>query len=67
MLYSIGRTNPNNTKVIVYDAWSKLAASGNTIKQGGYENTEYYSNVEKVEFGNIDNIHAVRYSYKKTS
>lgn len=38
----------------------------NRLKQGGYENTETYKNIKSVEFGGIDNIHAVRQAYKNT-
>lgn len=64
MIKSIGRTNPNTSDIVVYDARSKIVAMANRLKSGGYENIETYKNIKSVEFGSIDNIHAVRQAYK---
>lgn len=64
MLFEIYKTNPNAKKVLVIDARSQMAAFGNKAKGGGFEQEQHYVNC-KVEFWGIDNIHAVRDSYKK--
>lgn len=64
MLKEIGNTNRKNRMVNIIDARSKMAAYGNSAKGGGYENDKFYTNC-KVEFGEIDNIHAVRTAYAK--
>jgi hypothetical protein len=45
-------------KLIVIDARSKLAAAGNILKGGGYENEDLYANV-KIKFMDIGNIHGI--------
>ena len=66
MLLKIGQTNPNTDEVVIYDARSKINAMANKVKKGGYENTKKsYTNCS-IQFCNIDNIHKVRQSYKKT-
>jgi rhodanese-related sulfurtransferase len=64
MLFEIGSTNPNQKKVLVVDARSKMAAYGNKAKGGGFEIDQYYSNC-KLVYGCIENIHSVRDAYKK--
>ena len=65
MLFKIGVTNPTCNNVVIFDARSKINATANKIKKGGYENCEkYYTNC-KLYFCGIDNIHAVRDAYKK--
>jgi hypothetical protein len=64
MLRDIGSTNPLDSDIKVLDARSYISASANRLKQGGYENEEYYTNC-KVIFGGIDNIHKVRDAFNK--
>ena len=64
MLYEIWVTSPKQLKVYVVDARSSYAAYGNRAKGGGVEHEQYYTSCQ-IEFGNIDNIHAVREAYKK--
>ncbi len=57
----------NVTKEInchVYDCRPFTYAYGNRINGGGFENSNTYKNCN-VSFLSIDNIHAVRESYKK--
>ena len=66
MLLKMGETNPYTNEVVIYDARSKINAMANKVKKGGYENTKKsYTNCT-IKFCNIDNIHKVRQSYKKT-
>lgn len=46
MLYKIGACNPNGTnRLAIYDARSKLSATANKVKKGGYENVDkFYTN-----------------------
>ena len=48
----------------IYDARPYNYAYGNKINGGGFENPAFYKNCE-IFFLEIDNIHAVRDSYKK--
>ena len=53
-------------RVVIYDARGQLAAMGNKLKGGGYENMDNYSNCT-LKFADIENIHAVRdYAEKYT-
>jgi hypothetical protein len=54
-------------RVVIYDARGKVAAMGNMLKGGGYENMDHYSNCI-LKFADIENIHAVReYTEKYTN
>jgi myotubularin-related protein 1/2 len=46
-------------RVVIVDARGQLAAMGNRIKGGGYENMDHYPNC-KLMFADIENIHSVR-------
>ena len=75
MIKAIAETNrssiPNNQKgVHIYDARSLLAAEANRLKGGGYENCINYADesvleMAKLEFLDIDNIHAVSKTFGK--
>lgn len=58
------KVNPNWKELInIYDARSELAAKGNKVKSGGYENPDYYKCA--IIFNDVPNIHAVRSSFEK--
>lgn len=48
--------------VSIHDARNYIAASGNKLKSGGFENENYYTNC-RVYFNDIPNIHNVRTSF----
>lgn len=48
----------DNCRLIVIDARAKMAAQGNMLKGGGYENTERYDYVA-LKFMDIGNIHGI--------
>lgn len=50
--------------VKIFDARPYLNAMANKVHGKGYENTSHYKNAE-ISFMDIENIHAVRDSYKK--
>jgi len=56
----------SNALIHIFDARSKIAAIGNKFVGSGYENTADYP-FAYIEFGSIDNIHAVRESYIKVN
>ncbi|MCQ2821016.1 MAG: hypothetical protein MJ252_27475 [archaeon] len=65
LLNFIGSLSTNkDTKLIIYDARPFLAAMGNRVKGGGYEDTEGLNNA-KIIFCEIGNIHDVRGSLNK--
>jgi Myotubularin-like phosphatase domain len=67
LLKLIGRINSERPiNVHVYDARPFNYAFFNKMNGAGYEQNEFYQNCE-VFFLGIDNIHAVRESYKKIS
>jgi hypothetical protein len=66
MLLEIGKTNPNQMKVLVVDARSQVAAYANKARGGGFESEQNYRNCTLM-FGSIENIHVVRDCYKKSS
>ncbi len=66
MINEIILTAPEHKKLYIIDARSQLAAQGNRVKGGGFEQSQYYPQCQ-VDFGNIDNIHAVRDAYKKAA
>lgn len=60
----IGRANPENHRVTIFDARPFKNAMGNRLVGKGYENVEIYKNC-RIYFMNIENIHGVRESYSK--
>jgi myotubularin-related protein 1/2 len=48
----------------IFDARSKINAMANKMNNGGYENTDYYTNCS-IDFMDIDNIHGVREAITK--
>ena len=70
MLNEIGKTANNmqtlvnNSRVLIYDARSWLAAEANKLKGGGFENNKHYRNTEIV-FCDVDNIHELRKCTRK--
>ena len=64
LLTQIGNISPglsqqDHVKLVIYDARSYLTAYANKVKNGGFENTDYYNDCQIV-FCDIENIHAVR-------
>ena len=49
---------------MVIDARAKVAAVANAARGGGLESSEFYHNM-KINFMNIENIHAMRHSLFK--
>ena len=48
MLRLIGETNRKNDEVLILDARSKIAAQGNRIMGGGFEQETYYTNCQGI-------------------
>ena len=61
---SVGGGTKTKTTLLIYDARPFINALGNRMSGKGYENTNVYKNAE-ISFMDIENIHAVRESYKK--
>ena len=61
---AIKRSSPNQKRLTVFDARPKFNAIANQAKGAGYEDiNKSYSDCD-IKFLNIDNIHAVRNSFK---
>ena len=58
------RLSGQSNSMQIYDARPYLSAVANKVHGKGFENTSHYKNVE-IRFMDIENIHAVRDSYKK--
>ena len=54
----------NNQDFIIFDCRPELNAKANSLKGAGIEDISHYNNCKKIIFGDIENIHAVRKSYK---
>ncbi|XP_046852350.1 myotubularin-related protein 2-like [Xenia sp. Carnegie-2017] len=61
---SILEANPQCHKLYILDARPKINAVANQAKGGGYENEEFYPNIELI-FLDIANIHVMRESLRK--
>lgn len=60
MLHKIGASNPGVNQLTIFDARSRISATANKVKKGGFENVDkYYINCT-LQFCGIDNIHVVR-------
>ena len=61
-LTNIGKYNEG---FIFYDCRPYISAKANTLKGAGVDETSQYYNCKELIFGNIENIHSVRKSFKK--
>ena len=56
--------NDNKKSFVIFDCRPELNAKANALKGAGTEDIKLYNNCEKLVFGCIENIHAVRKSLK---
>ncbi|CAB4006198.1 Myotubularin-related 8, partial [Paramuricea clavata] len=64
MVNAILKSNPNAKQLYIVDTRPKINAMANRAAGKGYENTEFYENVE-FQFLGIENIHVMRQSLQK--
>lgn len=64
MVNSILRSTPHTQHLYIVDTRPKINAMANRAAGKGYENTEFYENVE-FQFIGIENIHVMRQSLQK--
>jgi myotubularin-related protein 1/2 len=62
MLSTIRNFNPHKTKLTIYDARPHLNATANRVRGGGFEDERHCPGCSLV-FLDIENVHAVNYSF----